>query len=141
MKSVLITLLVMFIGASAANAQISFSFTAPEAARVSILKACEALRIESRLLPVNFDKHICAKEMFRRQVLDFRVSHARTAAQVTVNGAGQVEARASNQEFPKSDVFVTTFCGDGIPQLEFGEECDDGNGDDGDGCDSNCTDE
>lgn len=29
-------------------------------------------------------------------------------------------------------------CGDGVPQFEFGEECDDGNLIDNDGCDSNC---
>lgn len=31
------------------------------------------------------------------------------------------------------------YCGDGILQVQFGEECDDGNNDDGDFCSSQCT--
>ncbi len=34
---------------------------------------------------------------------------------------------------------LTSFCGDGLRDLIHGEECDDGNTRDGDGCDSNCT--
>ncbi len=30
------------------------------------------------------------------------------------------------------------YCGDGMLQLQFGESCDDGNGNSGDGCSSSC---
>jgi cysteine-rich repeat protein len=33
---------------------------------------------------------------------------------------------------------VIEFCGDGILQPGLGEQCDDGNNQSGDGCDSNC---
>ena len=40
-----------------------------------------------------------------------------------------------------SESVPCTFCGDGVVQAANGEECDDGNDIDGDGCDSACADE
>lgn len=47
---------------------------------------------------------------------------------VTLNGSGAIDNLVFEGEQP--------FCGDGI--LDPGEECDDGNNIDGDGCDANC---
>jgi cysteine-rich repeat protein len=46
-------------------------------------------------------------------------------------------ATATGQELAIAIFGQPAVCGNGIP--EAGEECDDGNLDDGDGCDSNCT--
>jgi cysteine-rich repeat protein len=42
---------------------------------------------------------------------------------------------------PAGDPFECTYCGDGEFQPGAGEECDDGNNIDGDGCDANCQNE
>lgn len=40
-----------------------------------------------------------------------------------------------------SDVSSGSVCGDGVPDFDAGEECDDANTDDGDGCSSGCLNE
>jgi cysteine-rich repeat protein/probable HAF family extracellular repeat protein len=60
---------------------------------------------------------------------------------VAVNDAGQIAVCAQANDYHlhalRLDPFDPALCGNGA--LDAGEECDDGNTADGDGCDSNCT--
>ncbi len=84
-------------------------------------------------------------------------SYASTQFQIETNliikvcGNGKVEGdEVCDQGLKNSDAYShdkhcnstctgwAPYCGDGILQTEYGEECDDGNNVSGDGCDSNC---
>lgn len=56
---------------------------------------------------------------------------------ITWNGAGwEITGGVCDTDSGDVEVFALPVCGNGIP--ENNEECDDGNNDDGDGCDSEC---
>lgn len=56
-------------------------------------------------------------------------------------GIGRVELRNQNQTQYSAIIDDLEFsaCGNGVVDAAFGEQCEDGNRIDGDGCDSNCT--
>jgi cysteine-rich repeat protein len=97
---------------------------------------CEALRIEERQLPADWGEVKCASEFMRRGKRRFAVSRAEWTAKYTVQDAKRDEE--NNHDANHGKAFVRTWCGDGIEQLEFGEECDDGNDIETDGCNSSC---
>jgi len=80
--------------------------------------------------------------------------YATTSVMITVCGNGTIEAgelcddgvnngtygsSASNRYCNTKCDGWAPYCGDGIYNQEYGEECDDGNNSDGDGCSSSCT--
>lgn len=128
--------LLILVSAPAA-ADIPFAFEAPEASRVRTDSACNIVRQQMRKPLAKWDRDQCGLEIFRRGRRAILRAAAKQAATVTLNIAEQTDVNLSDAEFPRP---VRSYCGDGVLQSEW-EECDDGNDDAGDGCDSNCLDE
>jgi cysteine-rich repeat protein len=128
---------VLLLVSTSARADILAECEIPDAAGPKAAIICEMIRIELRIAAADWNRDTCATEFMRRGMREFARSRAVAAARQTVNGAEQDEV---NQfEIDHGEGFVRTFCGDGVQQAEFGEVCDDGNGVDGDGCETDCT--
>jgi uncharacterized repeat protein (TIGR01451 family) len=73
------------------------------------------------------------------KIITFLVQVNLNASAVIVGNFANVTGNSSNQNvsaFTTANLTITPFCGNGI--LESGEQCDDGNTLNGDGCNSNC---
>lgn len=100
------------------------------------LELCEELRVRLRIRTSDFSNDICASEFLRHGLLAGDRESTRLAAKATVAQAVNDAVDSFKIAFPR--VAVSAFCGDTILDVEFGEECDDGNNIDLDGCSSSC---
>ena len=98
---------------------------------------CEEMRVRLRIRVADWSNDTCASEFLRVGLLAGDKASTRKAARATVSQAVNDAVDSFNIDFPR--VAVVAFCGDTILDTEFGEECDDGNTDDGDGCDASCN--
>jgi cysteine-rich repeat protein len=106
--------------------------TVPAAQVSRAVELCEALRIDIPVRAADWSLTICANELLRRGLRQFEASYTKRTAV-----ANALDTNLSNHP----SVAIRAFCGDGTVDTEFGEECDDGNTDAGDGCDSACQNE
>ncbi len=121
----------------AANASaLTVPVTIPTAAENRFAMLCEILRVRNRILPADWDAGDCASEILRRgvRVVEREIRASRAAETASDTLAEQLAT--FDTDFP--DAKQTTACGDGVIQASFGETCDDGNTNSGDGCDSAC---
>lgn len=123
--------------ATSAGAEVEATCTIPDVAMPKATTICEMIRLELRIAAADWGRDECATEFMRRGMREFSRSRAVAAARQTVNNAEQNDVNGFEGLF--GEMFVRAFCGDGVLQEEFGEACDDGNGDDGDGCETDCT--
>jgi cysteine-rich repeat protein len=100
------------------------------------VELCEILRVKMTVPSARWDNDVCATEFLRRGLRDGDAAVAKNEAIDTVRDAVH-DSLAEFDENHESTV-VPSVCGDGELITEFGEECDDGNLDNGDGCDNDC---
>ena len=131
----IILLLALLIASPALAVQIEV--TVPNAAVARAQELCEILRVETRYPTADWSNSICLSIMVYRGMRNFEHKAAKEAGRQ----AGRVTVRNALINFDAnypSTVTRGSFCGDGDVDTEFGEQCDDGNQDDGDGCSSGC---
>jgi cysteine-rich repeat protein len=100
------------------------------------VELCEELRLELGVRASEWSNDVCASQFLRIGLLEGDKSSTRKASRATVNQAVNDAVDQFNIDWPG---LAAAFCGDGILDTEFGEECDDGNSIDGDGCDTECV--
>jgi cysteine-rich repeat protein len=100
---------------------------------------CNILRVEMRIPLSRWDNDACATEFLRRGLRDYDAATTRSAARLAVANDVRLALKAfdANHWFP----IAPALCGDDEIDTEFGETCDDGNNDPGDGCDEMCQSE
>lgn len=98
---------------------------------------CEQLRKDLRARSMTNPE--CAQEFFRRGLRDFAARKIRDDARSQAQDTARAELDQFDQAFPvQLDIAM---CGDGVVDTEFGEQCDDANQDNGDGCSGSCQNE
>ncbi len=137
MKRVLLGLIVLAFATPAHAANLTC--TVPSAAVSRASELCDLLRISQHVRSADWDNSICASEFLRRGLRAFEATVTKAAARQ----AGKLQLRQTlndwDTDFPLA--VIAARCGDGTLDSEYGEECDDGNTADEDGCDSSCRDE
>ena len=98
------------------------SITVPNTAIPRALELCDEIRTEFRIREAEFSNEVCAEIMFREGLRQFEIKKARREILEQTNGLREQRVGAWEQSFPEP--FTRAFCGDGIVDLEFGEECD-----------------
>ena len=126
-------LVLALLGSAAGAATLDCTIPAANVTRGTEL--CEELRLGLRIRASDWSNDVCASQFLRMGMIQGERESAERAARATV--AGDVTAAVS--------AFLGTWarptevaCGDGTLDTEFGEACDDGNTDNGDGCSNSC---
>ena len=134
MRNLIVTLSILFTAgfASAAN----LTCVVPSAAITRALEMCEVLRLSMTIGSPNWSNDECATEFLRRGLRNFDAEFTRSEAQQAVRNDVRDTLLTFDTNYPVA--VVEAFCSDGTVNSEFGEECDDGNLDNGDGCDDLC---
>lgn len=133
MRFTLILALVTLIPSASWAASATCSL--PQAFVTRAQELCEEARIREKVPAADWTTDMCATYMMRRGFRDFsqdvKREEVRTAAEDLVIEDRNVFDTANPGTLPAA------VCGDGVLEAEF-EECDDGNNDNGDGCDARC---
>jgi hypothetical protein len=98
--------------------------TVPSAAIPRAQELCEELRVSLRVRPADWSNDVCATELLRQGLLQAERKVTKREAQATVNTAISDAVSAYEGDHPRA--VTHSFCGDGITDSEFGEECDGG---------------
>lgn len=110
--------------------------TVPAAAVAKATEMCDVLRTELHVRAADWPNDLCAT-MFTRIGLRVYVDrYERAGAQQTIDAAVQAEINLFDANW--TPPYTAAYCGDDILDEEYGEQCDDGNNDNGDGCDFRC---
>jgi cysteine-rich repeat protein len=133
MKQIFLSLLVVVFAGTALAADIVM--TIPDESVPRVVELCSDLRLRLQIRVADWSNELCSTEAFRlgMREIDKRVETA--DAKATVNTQVRDSLTSWDANFPRTPA---AFCGDNILDTEFGEQCDDGNLIDGDGCDSSC---
>jgi len=127
--------LILFLISSLASAA-NLTVVVPGSAVPNAVEMCEVLRHEVQVRSSEWSNDLCAT-LFTRIGLRVYVGRAeRQGQQQMIDAAVQAEIDLFDTNWPQP--FTKAVCGDGVLDAEFGEECDDGNTDSGDGCDNFC---
>jgi cysteine-rich repeat protein len=125
----------LFLAAGAVSAA-DLTVTVPSAAVPKAVEMCEVLRGELRVRASEWSNDLCAT-IFTRIGMSVYVGRVeRRGATQTVDDAVQAEIDLFDANWARP--YTPARCGDGTLDEEFGEECDDGNNDNGDGCNFKC---
>jgi cysteine-rich repeat protein len=134
MKRAMPILLFLVAGlAFAAN----LTVTIPSAAVPNAQDMCEELRLELRIRTADWTNDVCASFFTRIGVRVFVGRVERRGLVQQQDAAVQAALDQFDADWPP--LMAAATCGDGVLDTEFGEECDDGNLVDGDGCDGTCS--
>jgi cysteine-rich repeat protein len=133
MKRILLSLLVIMFTGTALAADIVM--TVPDPAVPRIVELCQDLRLRLHIRVADWSNEVCATEAFRLGMREVDKRVETSDARATVNTQVSDSLNAWDANFPRTPAAI---CGDNILDTEFGEQCDDGNLIDGDGCDSSC---
>jgi cysteine-rich repeat protein len=133
MKRILISLFVIAFAGTALAADIVM--TVPDPAVPRIVELCQDLRLRLNIRVADWSNEVCATEAFRigMREVDKRVETADVHAVTRTQVKDSLVVWDAN--FPRTPA---AFCGDNTLDVEFGEQCDDGNRIGGDGCDRSC---
>lgn len=131
----LIALLLFLVAGTVSAADLTV--TVPAAAVVDALTRCEELRVASRIRIGEYSNDLCATIFTRLGLYSFTVTGVRQDEAEIMEDAVNVAIAQFNADWPVP--YVPALCGDGTLDTEFGEECDDGNLESGDGCDVDCV--
>ncbi len=110
----------------------------PRKYRAGLLAICDEIRISlhRRTLP----NPICARILILEGAKARTNRETATATRDLVKDTVRTALADLVADFPL-DLPPQATCGDGTLDTEFGEECDDGNTDNGDGCSGSCLNE
>ena len=136
MRFLLLLLALLIAGPSHADV---FSCTVPRDFVARMGELCESLRVSVQVRPGGWSDDICVSELIRRSLLARERTAVRAASRRTVNDDVTTAVDDFNRDFPQDITRAT--CGDGTLDTEFGEQCDDGNTVDNDGCSESCQSE
>jgi cysteine-rich repeat protein len=127
--------LILFSG-TAQSADLTCTIPAANVTRG--VELCEELRLKLRVRSSEWDNDVCATQFLRiGMVAGERVSATKTA-NTTVSGDVNDAVVLFQSTWARP---TPVACGDGTLDTEFGEECDDGNSTNGDGCSDACVSE
>lgn len=129
------TLIVLFLLAAPLLA-VTLNITVPGSAIPKAQEMCEELRNEIRVRSSDWSNDLCATIFTRIGIRVYVARVERRGQQQIVDDAVQDEIDLFDTNWPAP--FTRAVCGDGILDTEFGEECDDGGTEQGDGCDHRC---
>ncbi len=135
MKAVLILFVSTMLLASSAGA-VDLVCSVPDANVPRSVELCEELRLALRVRTTDWTNDVCATEFLRMGLIEGERRSTRKAFNATVNSAIGSAVRDFAATWTRPTAAV---CGDGITDAEFGEECDDGNRIDNDGCSASCS--
>ncbi len=110
----------------------------PVEAETRFAELCEIVRREHRIRTADWSEDACATNFMRIGVRTLELKHRAGNAQETMRDIVQTDMSTFDVDFTDEQVALETSCGDGTTDVEFGETCDDGNRDSGDGCDGRC---
>ena len=133
MKRILATLI--FMAVATPSMAVDLTCTLPTDYIARGVELCEELRVRLRVRSSEWDNSVCASEFLRVGMLKGDRDSTRLASQQTVSQAVNDAVDSFNVDWPR---ITAAFCSDGTLDTEFGEECDDGNQVNGDGCDDAC---
>ena len=128
----------LFLVAGFASAA-DLTVTVPASAVPKAVEMCELLRQEIRVRAGEWSNDLCATLFLRVGLRVYVDRFGRQGAQQTIDDAVQAEIDTYDTNWPVP--YTAAYCGDGVTDIEFGEECDDGNTVPGDGCDEGCRNE
>lgn len=131
MKKLLATMIVLFLAAPIGAADLTV--TVPSTAVANAVEMCDIMRVQMRVRQSNWSNDICAGEFLRRGLRLFTANEKKKEVQKDLRIEINTAVRDFDTGYPVQAVLAV--CGDSITDTEFGEECDDGNEIDGDGCD------
>ena len=114
---------------------VDFTCTLPNSLIVQAQGLCEELRVTLRVRSANWSNNICATQMLRLGLFEANRRSARAAAEVVAQQSVQTQVSAFESPWALPIIAV---CGDGIIDIQFGEQCDDNNTGSGDGCSNAC---
>ncbi len=134
MRFLIATIVLLFVSPAFAEVPLSFSIPDARAARMQIV--CEAERVNLRYRSDAWDRHICARLIYNECLGGIDDRLVKTQANSTRRTTIQSARAQRILDFPNP---APSICGDSVIDGEFGETCDDGNNEDGDGCDQSCT--
>ncbi len=103
-----------------------------------ILALCEDTRIGRRVPILDWTTSDCASDFLQRGARTTFRNRARSDANSIADKSVGDAMELFDLNFPSPSILKATRCGDGVIQAEFGEECDDGNNERGDGCTADC---
>lgn len=137
------TILLLAIAAAAAIATparaVDLTCTIPSAAVPRLMELCEELRLELPARAADWSPSICVSKLLRAITLETERDTVRAQTRRTV--AHTVNVAVSDLAAKWPDEIPRARCGDGILDTigpHHIEECDDGNRQPNDGCDSQC---
>ena len=125
----------LFLAAGSLSAA-DLTVTVPSAAVTNAVEMCELLRVEVHVRASDWNNDLCATAFTRIGLRTVLLRYERQGQQQVVDDAVQTEVDDFDADWPVP--YTPAQCGDGTLDAEFGEECDDGNLIDGDGCSRKC---
>ena len=134
-RILLIGLILILAGTASA---VDLTCTVPSAFVTRATELCEELRLRLHVRTADWDNDVCSTEFLRLGLLAGEKESTRLAARNTVRDDVTTAVDSFRTDFPR---VTAAICGDSTVDLEFNEQCDDGNTTDGDGCDSVCQNE
>lgn len=131
MKRIAILILLLPGLASAAD----LTCTVPAASVTRAVELCDELRLELKIRTAEWDNDVCATQFLRVGLRSGERRSTEKASRRTVRDDLDIAISAFDTDWPR---LIGASCGDGTLDTEFGETCDDGNREIGDGCDDSC---
>jgi cysteine-rich repeat protein len=112
--------------------------TVPDAGVARAQELCTVLRTRARVRAADWTNTVCVNEVVRIGLLAVEHEVSTIAAKAARRAMVTDATNAFKANYP-SALPAPVECGDGTLDAEFGEECDDGNTESGDGCDAGCA--
>lgn len=137
MRNTILAALLFLLATGAMGA--SLTVTIPQSAVPDATTRCEELRVSLRVLTASWSNDLCATIFTRMGLRNWVATQTRIDQTEVVDSA--VGSALSQFDNDWVDPFTSSYCGDNTTDVEFGEECDDGNNIPGDGCDEQCLNE
>lgn len=130
--------LILFLVASVSTAA-DLTVTVPQPIVQKAQATCETLRNELRVRSSEWSNDLCATVFTRIGLRVYVARDMRQGQQQIIDAA--VDAEIADFDVKWAEPFTRSYCGDNITDVEFGEECDDGDNVHGDGCSARCLNE
>ena len=125
----------LFLAAGVASAA-NLTVVIPQPIVQKAQATCEILRNEVRVRASEWSNDLCATIFTRLGLRVYVARNMRQGQQQVLDAL--VDAEVADFDIKWAEPFTRAECGDDILDTEFGEECDDNNVNNGDGCSATC---